>query len=76
MGVREMAYRKLWKNWRYQHCKDIGVDDDYYILYYKYKDSGWTAVGTCHPSVIPFIKENGPKAAAEEGLIRLKASAR
>jgi hypothetical protein len=60
IGVMAMAYRKISENWRYQHCREIGVDDDYCILQFRYKD-GWKSVATCHPAAIAVFRASGVK---------------
>ena len=64
-----MAYKKIEDKWRHRPCTDIGVDADYHILEFKYKDGGWRTVGTCHRAAIDVSKRDGVKAHAE--LIKL-----
>jgi hypothetical protein len=64
-----MTYRMIENKWRHRPCTDIGVDADYHILEYKYKDGGWRVVGTCHSASIAVFKRDGVKPNAE--LIKL-----
>lgn len=66
-------FRKISDRFRYRHCREIGVDADYCIVQFRYKDRGWASVGTCHPTAIAAFKRDDVKAHAE--LLRLSSGA-
>ena len=65
-----MALKTLTAKTRWRHCSEVGIKDDYCIIYgRKTPDESWTAVATCHSSVIEHIKRDGLRAHAS--LLRL-----
>lgn len=43
---------------RWFHCREIGVDADYGILQFKFKDTGFSTVGTFNLAWLPQFKAN------------------
>jgi hypothetical protein len=68
-----MAYKAISPKWRYQHCREIGVAADYCILQFRYAETGWRTVATCHPAAIEHMKRDGVQAHIE--LIKLASYA-
>ena len=53
-----MAYAKLGPRFRWRHCRDIGVNAEYGILEFRFKEDGFRTVGTFNLSWLPLMKAN------------------
>jgi hypothetical protein len=66
----DVEFRPLTDKTVWRHCRQLGVNADYYILYQRAEGfDGWSPFATCAPEAIEQIKRDGVRAHA--GLLKL-----